>query len=86
MTDKLNQIVLMDYAIKGVNAEIDELEKTIRKGQRLLRDMESGIEYKTTKQPDEIRKIIFEKKAEVEHLVQLKDDIKWQQLEVKGEL
>lgn len=86
MADKLNQIVLMDYAIKGINADIDKLERSIRRGKQLLKDIESGISHPTSKQPDEIRKIIFERKSEIEHLKQLESDIEWQQLELKGEL
>ena len=86
MVDKLNQIVLMEYAVKGINADIDKLERSIRRGHQLLKDIESGIAHPTSKQPDEIRKVIFEKKAEIEHLKRLESDIEWQKLELKGEL
>lgn len=33
----LNQIDILDFAIKGVNADIDKLEQSIKKGRNLLK-------------------------------------------------
>ena len=49
---------LIEWAIKGIHAEIDQLEKDINTGRQLLRQYERGEKPKTSKSPDEIREII----------------------------
>jgi len=74
---------ILEYAIKGINAEIDEIEKTIHQGQQFLKQYENGEKPKTTKTQYEIHVIIRKKKAEIEKLVKDKDDIKWQLAELE---
>lgn len=68
---------LLDYAIKGVAAEIDTLEKDINRGKQYLLQYERGEKPKTSKSEYEIHDIIKEKKAEIEKLAAYKDDLKW---------
>lgn len=86
MNIELDQIKLIDYAIKGINADVDKLERSIEKGRKLLKDIEKGIASDSKKSPDEIRQIIAAKKAEIESLVKYENEIKWKQLELKGEI
>lgn len=74
MTDKK----VLEYAIKGIVKEIDDLEKTINQGKQYLKQYENGEKPKTPKTPFEIEKIIQEKKEKIEELVKFKDDLKWQ--------
>lgn len=74
----MNTTELMKWAVKGLSAEIDELEKTVSQGKRYLLDYEKGGQPKTPKTPDEIRQIIQEKQAEIEKLDKMKFDLKWE--------
>lgn len=69
---------IIEYAIKGVNAEIDEKEKTIHQGEKFLKQYENGEKPKTPKTPQEITVIIRKKKEEIEKLVKFQNDLKWQ--------
>lgn len=74
---------ILEYAIKGINAEIDELEKTIRQGKQFLQQIANGEKPKTNKSEYEINVIIRKKKEEIEKLAKDKDDIKWQLAEMQ---
>lgn len=74
---------ILEYAIKGINAEIAELEKVINQGNQYLKQIENGEKPKTTKTPYEINVIIRKKKAEIEKLANDKDAIKWQLAELE---
>lgn len=78
----MNEKDLIKWAVKGIAAEIDGLEKTINQGKQLLLQYERGQKPKTPKSPDEIRQIIQEKKAEIERLSKMKFDLTWE-LEVE---
>ena len=73
----MREKVILEYAIKGIMAEIDVLEKTINQGKQFLLQYEKGQTPKTPKTPQEIKDIIQRKKAEIEKLVKLKDELKW---------
>lgn len=73
----LNQKQVLEYAIKGINADIDELEKSINQGNKFLQQLENGEKPKTPKTAFEIKQVIQEKKSEIEKLAKLKDDMKW---------
>lgn len=81
----LNQIDILDFAIKGVNADIEKLEQSIKKGRKLLKDYENGVTFKTKKTPYEIQEVIQKKKAEIEDLVQVENELKWKLAELKEE-
>lgn len=71
----LEQKQVLEYAIKGINAQIDELEKTINQGKQFLKQYENGEKPKTPKAPHEIKKIIQEKKDEIEKLAKDKNEL-----------
>lgn len=75
MLDK-NKVI--EYAIKGVNAEIDELEKAINQGKKFLKQYEEGEKPKTPKTAFEIKKIISKKKEEIEKLEKYKNELKFE--------
>lgn len=72
---------LIKYAMKGLSADIDELEKSINQGKRFLLQYERGEQPKTPKTPQEIKVIIQDKKAEIERLSRLKSDLQWELVE-----
>ena len=80
----MNQTELMKWAIKGLMAEIDGIEKAVNQGKQYLLQYEKGQQPKTPKTPDEIRQIIGEKKAEIERLYKMKQDLTWE-IAMKGE-
>ena len=74
---------IIQWAIKGLAAEIDNLEKTVNQGKQFLLQYEQGQKPKTPKTPFEIKAIIQEKKAEIEKLHKMKSDLQWQ-IELEG--
>lgn len=75
---KMEQKELLKWAIKGITTEIDELEKTIRKGEKYLEEYRQGKQMKTKKTPEEIKKIISEKKKQIEALDKKRFDLSWE--------
>jgi hypothetical protein len=75
---KMERKELLTWAIKGLSAEIEELEKTIRKGEKHLDEYRNGKQPKSKKTPEEIEKIIFEKKKQFEILVKKRFDLSWE--------
>lgn len=73
----MNEKQLYEWAIKGLKAEIDELERDISKGKRFLADYENGLKPKTTKTQYEIHAIIRQKKAEIEKLDKERFNLEW---------
>ena len=71
----LNQKQIIEYAIKGIATQIDELEKAINQGKRFLLEYENGEKPKTPKTPHEIKQIIQEKKDEIEKLSKEKNEL-----------
>lgn len=68
---------ILEYAIAGLNAEIDQLEKSINQGKQYLKQIENGEKPKTDKSSYEINVIIRKKKEEIENLEKEKSEIKW---------
>lgn len=66
------------WAVKGLTAEIDKLEKDIQRGKQLLRKYENGNSPKTPKTPQEIRQIIQDKKDEIKKLDKQRFDLNWE--------
>lgn len=64
----LNQNQILEYAIKGLTVEIEELEKAVNKGYELVKQIENGEKVKTPKTKFEILEICRAKKAEIERL------------------
>ena len=59
---------VLEWAVKGIRAEVEKLDSDIRTGQRLLEQYERGEQPKTPKTPSEIRAIIQRKREEIEEL------------------
>lgn len=69
---------LVAYAIKGINAEIEELEKAVKKGRQYIAAIDNGEEkIKTTKTKFELREIVQEKQNEIEELTKYKAQLLW---------
>lgn len=59
-------------------AEIQELEKTIRKGEKYLAEYQNGKQPITPMTPEEIKKVISEKKKQIELLDKKRFDLSWE--------
>lgn len=68
---------MVKFAIKGIEAEIDELEKSINRGKQFLLQYENGQKPKTSKTEYEIKSIILNKKSKIEELAKIKSDYEW---------
>lgn len=69
---------LLQWAVKGIRAEIDDLEKQIRQGKQYLTMLESGEKSPTKLSADEIKKVISDKKDEIEQLDRKRFEIQWE--------
>ena len=82
----LSQKQILEFAVKGIAADIEKLEKALREGNALIHKIENGEQVKTTKTKYEIAEIIREKKAEIEKLDKQRFALSWQvDVEMKDE-
>lgn len=59
---------VLEWAVKGIRAEVEKLDNDIKKGLRYLEQYENGEQPKTPKSPSEIWAIIQRKREEIEEL------------------
>lgn len=71
---------ILEFAIKGIRAEINEKEKTIMKGKQLIMKIERGEKVKTPLTISEIQAIIEKNKREIEELDRKRFDYEWKKL------
>ena len=69
---------LLEWAINGLHAEIAKLEKDINTGKQLLLQYERRQKPKTTKTPEEIKEIIYQKREEIEILDKKRFGLTWE--------
>lgn len=69
---------LIQWAIKGISAEIDGLEKDVNKGNQYLLQFAQGKKPNIPKTEYEVKEIIRNKRAEIEKLARMKFDLKWE--------
>ena len=82
----LNQKEILQYALKGIAVEIEELEKAIKQGYKFIEQIDKGEKVKTKKTKFEILDIITEKENQMKKLEKEKFNIKWQiDVEMKDE-
>lgn len=74
---------LIQWAIKGIDAEIERKEKDVNKGMQYLLQFEQGKKPNIPKIEYEVKEIIRNKKAEIEELAKMKFNLKWQLTEVE---
>lgn len=74
---------ILEYAIKGVSAEISELEKTISQGKRYLMQYEKGEITKLPKTQYEMYEIMRNTRKEIEKLSVQKVALKIELSELK---
>lgn len=79
----LNQAEIIEYAIKGINGDIEELEKKVKQGYKYIEQYENGIKPKTPLTTYEIKVVIRKANTEIEQLVKAKDELKWQLVELE---
>lgn len=68
---------ILTYAIKGLAAEIDKLEKDIKQGYKFIEQIENGEKVKTPKTKFEILEIITEKDKKMKELEKEKFALSW---------
>lgn len=74
---------ILDYALKGVLAEIDVLDKQIRQVREVLSKIENGEPVRIKKTAFEVRSILEEKNQVMEKLLDDKNQIKWKMTEIQ---
>lgn len=74
----LNQKQIYEYALKGLVAEIEKIDKDIKQGYEFIRQIDKGEKAKTPKTRQEILNIVNAKTAEMEKLKKELFSIKWQ--------
>lgn len=77
---------ILQYAIKGIAAEIQELEKDIKQGYKYIEQIDNDEKVKTPKTKYEILDIVKEKEEQMKNLEKEKFAIKWQvEVEMQNE-
>ena len=79
----MTEYELYSWAVKGLRAEIDKIEKEVNRGKQFLLEYEKGGQPKTPKSPQEIKAIIQQKKAEIENLDRERFNLEWKISEMK---
>lgn len=79
----LDQKQILEYAIKGINRDIEELDKAARQGGKMIDAYYKGEALKTKLPIYEIENIYKKKRAEIEKLEQMKNELKWQLSELE---
>lgn len=80
----LNYKSILEYAVKGLTAEIEELEKTVRQGYALVKQIDNGEKVKTPKTKYEILEICREKNAKIERLDKERFELRWELSELQA--
>jgi hypothetical protein len=75
---KMERKELLSWAIRGLSEEIYELEASIQRGKKYLEVYQNGGQPKTKKTPEEIKKIILEKKKQIEILDKKRFNLSWE--------
>ena len=77
---------ILQYAVKGIAAEIEQLEKEVKQGYKFIEQIDNGEKVKTPKTKFEILAIVEEKKEKMQKLEKEKFAIGWQiEVEMKDE-
>lgn len=74
----LSQTEILKFAVKGLEAEIEKLETSIKQGYKLINQIDNGEKVKTAKPRHEILAAVTEKNEEKEKLEKEKFNIEWQ--------
>lgn len=70
---------MIKWAMKGLDSEIENLEKEVRKGERIIKSMVEGDGYyKGVLTQHEVQAKIYELKAEIENLFEQKNQLRWE--------
>lgn len=71
----MKQIELMEWAIAGINAEIDKLATARIKGYSLLEAVKRGETNRTTKSIEEIQSVIKTKEKAIDELISKRENL-----------
>ena len=74
----MDRKTLIEYARKGIMAEIEKREQTIAKGKLHLRAIDRGVMPKTPRSRSEIEAVIAKAKAEIETLSQEERELRYE--------
>lgn len=77
---------IFKFALKGITAEIENLEKDVKQGYKYIEQIDNGEKVPIKKTKYEILDIIAEKEKEMKKLEKEKFVIKWQiEVEMKDQ-
>ena len=68
---------ILNYAIKGINQEIEKHDKSLRQGQKFIEQYYKGEPIKTKLPIYEIENICKKKVEEIENLENKRNELKW---------
>lgn len=79
----MNQKQILEYAIKGINGDIEKLDTQLRKGQKMIEQYYKGEQIKSKLPIYEIENTCKKLRTEIENLEKQKDDLKWALTEIE---
>lgn len=78
---------ILKYAVKGITAEMQEIEKEIKEGYKYIKQIDDGEQIKIKLNKYEILDIIAEKEDQMKRLEKERFAIKWQiEVEMKDQI
>lgn len=69
---------IIEYAMKGITVEIEELEKTVKQGYKYIELIENGEKVNTKKSKYEILDICRDANEKIKQLEKEHFELKWQ--------
>lgn len=74
----MTQTEIIEYAIIGLTTKMNEVEKSVMKGERIIRDRINGLfSDKSLKTTEEIRNVIKIKRTELDELTSKRTELEW---------
>ncbi len=81
----LNYKQILEYAIKGINGEIEQLEKEVKQGYKFIEQIENGEKVKTPKTKYEIYAICRKKNEKIKQLDKERFELSFELSELEEE-
>ena len=79
----LNQKQILEYAIKGINGDIEKLDNQLRKGQKMIEQYYKGEPIKSKLSIYQIEETCKKLRTDIENLEKEKDSLKWALAEIE---
>ena len=74
---------ILNYAIKGLGYELEKVDKSLRRGRKLIEQYNRGETLKTDLTIYEIKEVCSKKVTEIEELEKKRNELLWELAEIE---